>query len=77
MFHGLLYFKRGKVVIEPIHTLFPEAAIVLYPARNLPKRRSLQTARTPLRVAASRDETGTFEDLEMFGNGWRTDRKRL
>src|SRR5580704_7504039 len=37
MFPGLLYLKRGEVVIEPIHTLFPEPAIVLHPIGNLPK----------------------------------------
>jgi hypothetical protein len=71
MFPGLLYLKCGKVVIEPIHTAFPETAIVLHPIGNLAKRSSLQAAGTPLCVAATRDDTGTCEDLEMFGDGWR------
>jgi hypothetical protein len=77
MFPSLLPLKCGEVVIEPTHTLFPEPAIVLYPIGNLPKRGSFQAAGTPLCIAAARDKTGTFEDLEMFGDGWRTDRKGL
>jgi hypothetical protein len=77
MFPGLLHLKCGKVVIESIHTVFPESAIVLYPIGNLPERSSLKTTGAPLRVAAARDEAGAFENLEMFGDGWRTDRKRF
>jgi hypothetical protein len=77
MLLGLLRLKCGEIAIEPTHILFPEPAIVLYPIRNLPKRSSFQTAGTPLRVAAAPDETGAFENLEMFGDGWRADGKRL
>src|ERR1700742_2932310 len=58
MFPVLLRLQRRKIVIEPIHTLFPKKAIVFHPGRNISKRSGVQTAGTPLRVAASRDEFG-------------------
>src|ERR1700677_2375531 len=74
-FPDLLYIKCGKVVVEPIHPVFPKPAIALHPIGNLNERCSLQPAGAPLRIAATGDKARTFENFEMFGDRWCSNRE--
>src|SRR5262249_36853006 len=53
---GLLGLQFLEVFAEAIQPLFPVAAVLLHPIRDLLQRRRLQTAGAPLGVAAAGDE---------------------
>ena len=57
--------------------MLPVLAVALDPDGDFLKRRSFKAARAPLGFAAAEDESGTFEDFEVLGDGGRAQRKRL
>lgn len=57
--------------------LLPEPSITVHPFGGRLKRRSLQTTKTPPRVPPARDESGAFENPEMFDNRWHGNGERL
>src|SRR5208282_1467332 len=61
-------FQLTDIVVQPVETLLPEAAIVLDPSGNIPERSSLQATRPPLRLAAASDQPGALQHLQMFGD---------
>jgi len=77
MFLCLLCVKGGKVIVESVQVLLPEAAVSPNPFGDFPKWGRLKAAGTPLGIAAASNQTGTFEDLEVLGNRGCADRKGL
>src|SRR5215813_441877 len=65
----LLFGQLTQVLVEAVEALFPEAAVEGGPVGDVLERRRLQTAGTPLRVAAADDQSGPFEHLQVFGDG--------
>src|SRR5262245_33588718 len=59
----LLRLQRTQIVVEPVETRFPEAAVLLEPVVDAVQRRRLDAGGTPLRVAASRDQAGALQHL--------------
>jgi len=49
---------------------FPQFAIALEPSVGFGEGLGREAARAALTVAPARDESGAFENDEMFGNGW-------
>src|SRR3954471_10831581 len=60
----LLGLQRLQIVLEPIEPRLPHRPVALGPLRNLLERRSLETAGTPLRVAAAADQAGPLQHAE-------------
>src|SRR5258708_34974385 len=54
----LLVLQLVQIIVQAFEALIPETAIVLHPVRDLLERSCLQPARSPLRLAAARDQTG-------------------
>src|SRR5262245_31711285 len=67
-----LCLQFAQVIVEPVETLFPEAAIALEPIVDFLQRARLDPARPPLRLASARDQAGTLEHLEVLGNRRQT-----
>src|SRR6185437_4095630 len=65
----LLALQLFQVVLQPVEALFPEDAIVFQPIGGIFQRACFEPARSPLRLAAARDQAGMFEDLEVFRDG--------
>jgi hypothetical protein len=65
----LLSLQFFEVVIEAIEALFPEAAVPLHPCGRFLQAGGLAAARTGLGVAASGDELGALQDLEVLRDG--------
>src|SRR5258706_13181373 len=74
-FSGGLHLAQQ--VVEAQKRGFPELAVMLQPRRGLRERFRLELARPPLRVAASGNESGALQHLEMFGDGRLAHRKRF
>ena len=68
LFHWAI-LNFAQIVFQAIETLFPEAAIALDPIGCLLERTCFEPARTPLRLASARDQTGAFEHLKMLRDG--------
>src|ERR1700677_169891 len=68
-----LFLQVGQVVVEPIKTLIPKAAVLLDPGRDILQRFRLKPAGTPLRATAPGDEPDPLKDLQMFGDGGAAD----
>ena|SRR5215472_10823517 len=64
--------NRSQIIIEAVETLFPESAIIVNPIGYVLERFGLKTARTPLCLAATRNEAGALKYFEMLGNSWQT-----
>src|SRR5580658_7067797 len=64
---ALLQFVQ--ILVKAIEALFPETAVVLQPIGNVPEGRSLQSAGSPLRLAAARDEARVLQHLEVPRDG--------
>src|SRR5438445_5934052 len=62
----LLFLQIGEVFVETIECVFPEAAVVRDPVGDLLERAGVEAARTPLRVAAARDQAGMLRDFEVL-----------
>src|SRR6476620_5430946 len=58
-------FEGADVFVEPIQPLLPEFAVMPDPVGDVLERRRLEPARTPLRVAAARDQAGAFENFQV------------
>src|SRR5260221_4140293 len=65
----LLLLQFTQVIVQTIKAFFPEKAVVFHPGGDLFKRPCPETAGTPLRVPAARNQPGAFQDLEVFGDG--------
>src|SRR6266851_8031372 len=64
----LFHLQVAQINIQTIEALLPEAAIILDPVGGVPERTRLEPARTPLRLAAARDQAGALQHLEMLGD---------
>src|SRR5579864_7255726 len=72
IFSLLLVLEIAQIILEPIEALLPKAPIMLDPIGNVLKRTRGETARTPLRLAAARDQTGALQHLEMLRDRRKT-----
>lgn len=70
-------FKGGQVVVEAVEGMLPGAAVALDPFGYFLKRCRLKPAGTPLGFAATLDEAGALQNLEMFRDRRSADRKGL
>jgi hypothetical protein len=61
--------------IEPLVAVLPEFPVVLEPIHGFPHRAGFDFYRPARSVPAPADETGAFEDLEMFGYRRLADRE--
>src|SRR5262245_43952581 len=60
-----------------IEALFPEPTITLQPVGGVLERTGFELARSPLRLAPARDQTGALQHLEVLGNGGKAHGKGL
>src|SRR6516162_3166472 len=67
----------AEILVEAIKTVVPEAAVVLEPLGSVLEWPRLDPAGPPLRFAATRDQPGPFQHLQVLGDGGKTHRKRL
>ena len=73
--HRLKYEAAGLVEnarhddFQAIETLLPETAVVLHPVSDVFEWTRLDPAGPPLGFAATGDQTGVLEHLEVFGDG--------
>src|SRR5262249_46222135 len=66
-----------EVVVETFEAFLPEAAVVLQPLGCILERCRLEAARAPLCLAAARDQPGSFQHFQVFGNGRHAHLERL
>src|SRR6185437_11078357 len=66
-----------KIVVEPIETLFPKAAVFLEPVIGFPERLHVDATWPHLRIAGPRDEARALQHLQMFRNRGQAHVKRL
>src|SRR2546423_5477628 len=64
----LLFLNFSKVFVQTVETLFPEFFVVAHPVGDVLERTGVETAGSPLRVAASSDEPGALEHFEVLGD---------
>src|SRR6266487_4233544 len=64
-----LRLQLAQIDIEAVEALFPKAAIILQPVVDRLERIHLDAARAPLRFAATRDQTGALQDLQVLRDG--------
>jgi len=72
----LLRLQCLKVTVEAIQALLPELAVLLDETGGFLQRACFKVARPPLRLATTRDQPGTFQYLQVFGNGGCADFER-
>src|SRR5579863_4432773 len=77
IFSLLLVLEIAQIILEPIESLLPEAPVMLDPIGNVLKRTRGETARTPLRLAAARDQTCALQHLQMLRDCRKTHLKRF
>ena len=65
LLQGFHLVEQGVQALEPA---LPELAVVLQPFGGFCERFGLQPAGPPLRVVASRNQPGTLQHFEVFGN---------
>ena len=65
LFVGLHFVEQS---IETLEILLPDFAVTLQPTIGVGERFRHQARRTPLRVAATGDQAGSFEYAQMLGN---------
>src|SRR4051812_46916372 len=74
----LLFLREClQIRIEAIESLLPDGPIPLGPVGNVPNRARLETAWTPLRLAAARDQPRAFEHAQVLRYGRQADIERL
>jgi len=66
-----------KVDVESIEAGAPEPSQVSHPRVRIVKRRSVETAGSPLGPAGARDQAGVFEHLQVTRDSGKTDVERL
>src|ERR1700716_3856178 len=64
----LLSLQFVEICIEALEALFPVAAIALGPLHHLLQRSGPQPAGPGLRLAATNDESGTLQHLQVLGD---------
>src|SRR5207244_7001583 len=57
--------ELGEIIVHPVETALPEAAILAEPAIEMLQRRRIEPAGSPLRLTPARDQPGRFEHLEV------------
>src|ERR1700736_2349249 len=62
----LLGLKFLEIIVQPVEAGVPEAAILFKPVVDVLKAGRLDPAWPPLRLAATRDQTGALQHLEVF-----------
>jgi hypothetical protein len=72
----LLSFDALDLLVEPLEPVAPDLAVPLDPIGRLFQWRHLETAGSPLCLAAASDQPGPLEHLEVLGNRLETDRER-
>src|SRR5262249_36876917 len=73
----LLRLQFAQVLVEAVEPFLPKRAIVFQPFVQRLERSGLNAAGAPLRLAAARDEPGTLQHLEMFGDRGSADGEGL
>src|SRR5260221_6787745 len=68
-FFRLATLDGTQELVQALEALFPVAAVLVHPVRDVPQRACPQPSRTPLRVAALLDEPGPLEHPEVLGDG--------
>src|SRR5438874_330924 len=63
---GLHYLQ---IILQAVEAFLPQPAIALEPGADVLEGVRLDAAGPPLRLAASRDEAGTLQHLEVLGDG--------
>jgi hypothetical protein len=63
------------VGIEAVETVLPRSAGVLGPSGDLDQRLGPQATRPPLSISAPADQPCLFKDLQVSGDGRKTDRE--
>lgn len=72
----LFLLQFFQVVLKAVKALFPEDAIVFQPVHGFLHRLGLDAAGTPLGVASATDELGTFQHLQVLGDGGQAHTER-
>src|SRR6516164_2580101 len=72
---GLAALQFAEILVEAIKAVVPEAAIMIEPLGSVPERPCFEPARPPLCLAASRDQPGAFQHLQVLGDGGKAHRK--
>src|SRR5215831_9722853 len=67
----LLGLELTQIVLQPVETLLPQLAVVLEPIVHVLERRGFNAAGPPLRLAATDDEAGALQHLQVLGYGWQ------
>src|SRR5271169_5158519 len=62
------HLQLAQILLQTIEALLPETAIVLQTVGGVLERTCLEPAGPPLRFAATRDQTGTLQHLEVLGD---------
>src|SRR2546423_6350855 len=73
----LLFLNFSKVFVQTVGTLFPELFVVAHPVGDVLERTGIETAGSPLRIAASSDEPGALEHFEVLGDRRQAHVERL
>src|SRR5688572_25542840 len=76
-FISLSLLNVSQIVTQAIEPRIPEPAVILEPVCNLAQWVRLEPARTPLRRAAARDQSGALQHLEMLRNPRKAHVERL
>ena len=63
---GLVGLDLAEVVVQAFEALFPMAAVLVHPVRDVAQRARPQPARSPLRLATLLDETGPLEHPQVL-----------
>src|SRR4030088_1330210 len=76
-FLPVLPLQFAEMVVQTIEAQLPELAVAPHPVGGLLEALCLQSARSPLRVAAAGDEAGALENLQVFRDRGKRHIERL
>jgi hypothetical protein len=65
----LVLHEGFQVGVEAVEAGVPELAVAGHPFGGFAQGGGLEVARAPLGFAAAGDQSGLFEDLQVFGDG--------
>src|SRR4051794_33571488 len=74
---SLIWVSLAQVRVEPVHAGLPRLLARLHPLDRVVERLGLHPARPPLLVAASGDQPGALENLQVSGDRRQTHRERF
>src|SRR3954447_5886973 len=74
---GLFGLQLAEINFEAIKAIFPEAAVFFEPLVDFLERTHLDAAGPPLRLAATRDQSGALQYLEMLRDGRKAHLERF